>query len=575
MTDESETVNGSQTATLPGSQADRPLTVRRRVRQVTEVLVRNGLTSELVRFGLGSLVPFQRAFRRDAGREAARPEQLRTALEQLGTTAIKFGQILSTRSDLLPPAYIAELAKLRDRVPAVPAEAIRAEIEHELGMPVAEAFASYEDEPLAVASIGQVQAARLPTGEEVVIKVRKPGVAEQVDVDLRILLDLARLAERHSAQARFYGVVALADEFARTLRDELDYEREGTNADTFRRQFAGNRFVVIPEVYWSHTTGSVLTERRLRGIGIDDVEGLRGLGVDTAELAVRSANLILSEVFEHGIYHADPHPGNFVVLEGGAIGAMDFGMVGRLSSGMRRDMLDLMAAVVDENAERTVDAFEELGIAGIEAARDGLVRDVEQLFDRYLDRSLAEIRIAELTEELFAVVRRNRLRMPAELALLLKTLAMNEGVGRRLDPDFNVAAAAAPFVRTMMRQRLRPSFWQPAVRRGLTDLALLGLELPGDTRRLVRQVERGEFTVGARLVGMDALLKQVETIVGRLSIAVLVSALILGSSLVLAFEDPTKHSRGFFNAILSLSLLVTIGLALWLVIGIIRGGRRE
>jgi ubiquinone biosynthesis protein len=554
---------------------ERPLTVRGRLRQIIAVLVRNGFALELVRFGLESLLPFHRNILRDAvGREGAmRPVQLRVALEQLGTTAIKLGQILSTRADLLPPAYVAELAKLRDQVPAVPAAAIEEEIARELGSPVDRIFARFDQTPLAAASIGQVHSARLPSGEEVIVKVRKPGVAEQVEIDLRLLLDLARLAERHSAQARQYGVVALAEEFAYTLRDELDYEREGNNADTFRRQFGENPDIVIPAVYWPLTTARVLTEARLTGIAIDDVEELRRRGIDLKALAARSAELILTEVFEHGFYHADPHPGNFVVLDGGAIGAMDFGMVGRLSRGLRGELLELLDAVVAEDAARTVDGFEALGIVGIEAARESLIRDVGHLFGRFLGRPLADVRIADFAESIFGLTRRYRLRMPAELALLLKTLAMNEGVGRQLDPEFNVTAVAAPFVRRQMRQRIRPSFWEPALRRGLLDLARVGVELPGDLRRMTRRVERGEFTVVTRLDGYEAPLHRLEAMVNRLAISLLVSALVLGTSLAVVFSDPDEHSV-WFNGLLAAGLLVTLSLGIWLVIAIWRSGRR-
>jgi ubiquinone biosynthesis protein len=575
MSDDRRAIEAAARGQVQPNATERPLTVHRRLRQIITVLIRNGFALELVRFGLESLVPFHRHLLRDTvGREGAmRPVQLRVALEQLGTTAIKLGQILSTRADLLPPAYIAELAKLRDQVPPVPAEVIRADVASSLGSPVDQLFAWFDDTPLAAASIGQVHAARLPTGEEVIVKVRKPGVAEQVEIDLRILLDLARIAERHSALARQYGVVALADEFAYILRDELDYEREGNNADTFRRQFLGNPDVVIPTVYWPLTTQRVLTEQRLTGIAIDDAAELTRRGVDLKSLAARSANLILIEVFEHGFYHADPHPGNFVVLDGGVIGAMDFGMVGRLPRGVRHVLLELLDAVVSEDAARTVDAFEALGIVGVEAAREALIRDVEHLFGRFLGRPLAEVRFADLAESIFALTRRYHLKMPAELVLLLKTLAMNEGVGRRLDPDFNAVGVAAPFVRRQMRQRIKPSFWEPVLRRGLLDLARMGVELPGDLRRMTRRVERGEFTVVTRLDGYEAPLRRLEAMVNRLAGSILVSALVLGTSMAVVFSDPSEHSP-WFNGLLAAGMLVTFSLGVWLVISIWRSGRR-
>lgn len=550
-------------------------TRRRRVREVAAVLSRHGAGYLLVRLGLEELLPLHKGRLGHAARNAAytRPDHLRLAFEELGTTAIKFGQILSTRADLLPPAYVDELAKLRDRVPPVPAAAIRRIIEREFEAPITSVFAEFDDEPLATASIGQVHAARLTGGEDVVVKVQKPGVAEQVEIDVRLVLDAARMAQRRSAFGRDYDLVALAEEFARTLRGELDYEREGRNADMFRRQFASNRDIVIPKIFWPQSTRQVLTMQRLSGVTIDDLESLDRLGIDRHDLAVRGANLVLSEIFEHGVFHADPHPGNFLVLAGGAIGALDFGMVGRVGNRARLDLLELMAAVVDRDAERAVDAFEALGVAGVEARRDALVRDVEHLLDRYVGRSLAALRMEEVVADVFAVMRRHRLRMPEDLALLLKTLAMNEGVGRRLDPGFNATAVAAPFVRRAMRQRLRPGAWEPELRRALIDLARVGLDLPGGMRRIARQLNRGELTVGLRPQGLDEPLHRLEAMINRLAMSIILAAFVVGSAVLMTVFHPGGQQTwlGWFFA---LGLLAATVIGLWLLLAIWRSGRR-
>lgn len=550
------------------------LTRRRRLAQIAAAFGRHGAGYLLIGLGLDGLVPFHRGRFGHAVRDQpySRPDHLRLALEELGTTAIKLGQILSTRADLLPPPYLDELAKLRDRVPPVPAVAVRRVIEQEFGQPVDAVFARFDDEPLAAASIGQVHSARLFTGEEVVVKVQKPGVAEQVAIDLRLLADLAQTAQRRSPLGRDYDLVAIADEFAATLRGELDYEREGRNADAFRRQFVGNPDVVIPRIFWEQTTGRVLTMQRLTGITIDDRAGLQRLGINPHDLAVRSANLILSEIVEHGFYHADPHPGNFLVLAGGAIGALDFGMVGRIRPGARLDLLDLMAAVVDRDAERAVDALEALGVAGIDGGDAALARDVGHLFDRYLDRPLADFRIDEVTGEIFAVARRHRLRLPADLVLLLKTLAMNEGVGRRLDPDFNASAVAAPFVRRLLRRRLRPSAWEPELKRGLADLARVGIELPGVLRRLTRRLDRGQLTVTVRQGELEEPLRRLEAMTNRLALSVLVGAFVIGIGLLMTVYHPGGGDAwlGWFFAA---GLVIVAALGIWLAIAIYRSGR--
>jgi ubiquinone biosynthesis protein len=561
-----------QPATGDGSAG---LTRRRRLQQVAAILSRHGAGYLLVRLGLEELLPLHHGRLGHAARDVAytRPDHLRLALEELGTTAIKFGQILSTRADLLPPAYVDELAKLRDRVPPVPAAAIRRVIEQDFGQPADAVFARFDDEPLATASIGQVHAARLPSGEEVVVKVQKPGVAEQVEVDLRLLLDVARVAQRQSALGRDYDFVAIAEEFAWTLRGELDYEQEGRNADAFRRQFAGNRDVVIPMIHWPQTTRRVLTMQRLVGVTIDDLQSLDRLGIDRHDLAVRSANLILSEIFEHGFFHADPHPGNFLILADGAIGALDFGMVGRVGHHAKLELLELMVAVVERDAERAVDAFEALGVANVASHRDALTRDVAHLLDRYVGRPLAALRMDEVSGQIFATMRRHRLRMPEDLVLLLKTIAMNEGVGRALDPGFNAAAIASPFIRRAMRQRLRPSAWEPELRRGLAELARIGLDLPAALRRLMRQLSRGELTVALRPEGLDEPLLRLEAMVNRLAMSILLAAFVVGSAVLMTVYHPGGQETwlGWFFA---LGLIAAALLGLWVLLAIWRSGRR-
>jgi ubiquinone biosynthesis protein len=561
----------------PQTSQSSPLTRRRRLAQVAAVFSRHGAGYLVVRLGVEGIVPLHRGLLGHAARDApyTRPDHLRLALEELGTAPIKLGQILSTRADLLPPAYIAELAKLHDRVPPVPAAVIREVIEREFGQPVEAVFARFDDEPLASASIGQVHAASLFSGEEVVVKVQKPGVGDQVEVDLRLLLDLARTGQRRSALAKDYDFVAIAEEFARTLRGELDYEREGRNADTFRRLFAGNRDVLIPRIYWSQTTSRVLTMQRLTGVKIDDLPALDRLDIDRHELAVRSANLILTEIFEHGFYHADPHPGNFLVLADGAIGALDFGMVGRVGNHQKLDLLELMAAVLDRDAERAVDAFEALGVAGVAgdaSRRDELVREVGHLLDRYVGRPLADLRFEEVTAEIFAMARRHRLRIPVDLVLLMKTLAMNEGVGRYLDPGFNAAGVAAPFARRVMRRRLRPTVWEPEIRRGMTDLARVSLDLPGTLRRLTRQIDRGEFTVTVRPRELEEPLRRLEAMVNRLAMSVLVAAFVVANAVIMTAFHPGGGETwlGWFFAV---GLVAASVLGFWLLLVIWRSGR--
>ncbi|MCM8750536.1 AarF/ABC1/UbiB kinase family protein [Thermomicrobiaceae bacterium CFH 74404] len=412
---------------------------RRRVAEIVAVLSRHGLGWLLDQLGFGTLAVRERGRLRAPrlDHRASGAVHLRMALEELGPTFIKIGQVLSTREDLLPAEYISELARLRDRVPPVPTEAVVQEIERTFGRPLADLFCEFDPEPLASASIGQVHAARLRIGTTVVVKVRKPGIAEAIEEDLAILAQLARVAQRRAPLAEYYDLVGLVDEFAWTIRAELDYRREGRNADKLREQFSGNPDIVIPRVIWERTAESVLTLKRIDGIPIDDVAALDRAGIDRPALAQRAARVVLDAILLHGFFHADPHPGNFAVLPDGRIVAYDFGMVGRLDSHTRDSLLEALVGVIRQEPDRVIDALIRLNIIRHESERAGLRRDLQHLIDRYYGMALGEYRLHEVVGDLLTIMRRRRLVLPTELMLVLKTLMMHEGVGRHLNRTFS------------------------------------------------------------------------------------------------------------------------------------------
>ncbi len=557
------------------SDSARPLTKSRRLRQIATVLGRHGLGVLVARFGLNRQLPGQKGLPDfDVDDEVhTNPKSLRLALEELGTTAIKFGQVLSTRPDLLSPDYLDELAKLRDQVPPVPVAKIREIIEAELGKPIAELFAEFDDKPLAAASIGQVHIAKLFTGEEVAIKVQKPGVAETVDVDLQILDDFARIAQQQSKMARDYDLVAIVQEFGWQLRGELDYTREGRNAETFRKQFEGNPEIVIPVIYWSHTTNRVLTMQRLRGVKMDDLPALERMQINRHDLAIRGANMIMVEMLDYGFYHADPHPGNMLILEGGKIGVLDFGMVGRISKTMKLDLLDLLNTITSQDASQAVYCLEALGVAGVGANRVALVRDINHMFDRFLGQTLDQIDINELSGTLFAIIRRHHLQMPSDLVMLLKVLGMYEGTGALLDPDFNVLAVAAPFVKDLMKKQLSPRAWEPELRQSATDIARAGMELPGQLRRLARRVDQGEFTMVMQHQELDSSLNRLEAMVNRIALSVLFGAFVIGLGLIVVAYRPDEQSDRV-RWLIGIGFAMVLLLGAWLAREIFRSRRR-
>lgn len=421
---------------------------RRRLGQIASAAARHGLGYLAGPAGLGRLAPFQRGWLGHERRANpyTRPEHVRLALEELGTTFVKLGQILSTRGDLLPPEYQGELARLQDAAPPVPAAAILDTIAAELDCEAESVFATFELVPLAAASIGQVHAATLLDGAEVVVKVRRPGVVAQVEEDLELLAGLAARAARRSQAARRYDLPGLAAQFAATLRAELDYVGEGHNAERFAANFADDPSVHIPTVHWQATTSQVLTLERLRGAKVSDSDALDATGLDRVALARSAARLSLRMVFEHGFFHADPHPGNFFVARDGTIGLIDFGMVGTVDEATRARLVALLGGFATGDGDVLVDNVLALGVTAAGVDRVGLRDDLLRLAAEQLDRPLGDVSFGTLLGEMLTVVRRYHLVLPIDLALLVKTIAMCEGVGAQIDPSFRLASVLVPFL---------------------------------------------------------------------------------------------------------------------------------
>jgi ubiquinone biosynthesis protein len=422
---------------------------RRRIREILGTVLRHALGYLVGVLHLERVIPFHHGLLGYAprGEPYTRPEHVRLCLEDLGATFIKLGQILSTRADLLPSAYQAEFAKLQDAAPPEPAGVIRDVLAAELGRGPEDVFATFDSEPLAAASIGQAHGARLPDGTEVVVKVRRPGVVRQVEEDLAILERAVAFLARHWEPARRYDFTDVAREFAATLRSELDYLRECANAKRFAEHFARDASIRIPKVYGEETTSRVLTLERIRGIKIDDLVALDAAGIDRTAIAQRAVGATLKMVFADGFFHADPHPGNLFVQDDGRVALIDFGMVGTIDERTRAQLMVVLMAVAGQSTEHLVDALIDLGVSGRVADRPALERDVQVLVAEHLGRSLGDVALGPLLNDLLGVARRHRLRLPATLALLAKTIAMGEAIAAHLDPSFRMAYALVRYLR--------------------------------------------------------------------------------------------------------------------------------
>ncbi len=545
-----------------------------RYRQIAEILIGHGYGAVVTQLGLAHRLDLPRRLfrRRAAARDEITPaEHVRLALEELGPTFIKLGQILSTRPDLLPPAYLAELARLQDQVPPMPWEAVQATIKAELGAPVEELFTSFDPISLAAASLAQVHVATLSGGQEVVVKVQRPNIERTINLDLDILYDLARLAQDRTPLGNTYDLVGLAEEFSLALRAELDYRREGRNADRFRANFARETHLYVPQVNWDYTTRRVLVQERIQGIKIDDIEALEAAGYDRHQLALHSARFIIKEVLEDGFFHADPHPGNLIVMPGEVIGLMDFGTVGYLSRQDRVGLVRLFIVAVQLDTAGIVDQLIRMGVADYRPDRDALQRDIRRLLVKYHGQALADVSAPELLEEIRPIVYRHKLRLPSDLWLLAKTLVIMEGVGKRLEPEFDIFAVAESHMRRLLLRMWLPTEWGPAVLNTATNWSDLLINLPRQSNRILGQLEQGDLELKIHLPELNPAVNRLDRIATRIILAVLLAALIVA----LAMLIPTLNLAwpwGLITWVVVISFIVMSFLGMWLIFSILRSG---
>ncbi len=543
-----------------------PLTKRRRLRQIVSTMARHGFGFFVVQLGLQQLIPFQRGWLGHPRRRQpyTRPEHLLLAIEELGTTFIKLGQVLSTRPDVVPADYVAVLSRLQDAAPPIPYEVVAGVVTEELGAPPEQVFAAFERAPAASASIGQVHHAVLPYGTAVVVKVQRPGLEALVERDLEILGDLAQLAAQRLPEEQRPDLLGLVEEFGQTLRQELDYTQEGRNADRFRELFAGEPSLYVPAVYWDYTRPRVLTMERIEGTKISDVGALDAAGIDRRVVAERAVAIMLQEVFVHGFFHADPHPGNFFVLPDQSIGLMDFGMVGRLDETTKTALLRIGLAVTRQDPDRLVDALLAAGLAGSDVSREALRRDLRRLIARYHGRPIREIAAREFVHEVLAVARRHRIQLPAELAQLAKVVAMSEGLGAQLDPEFRLFEFAAPYFQRFWLQGRSPLALSRKIAADALDLVDLSVGLPRRLERMLTRLEHGGLQTSTHLTGLEPVMRQFTRVANRLSVSILTAAMLIALGLVMQLYHPPFWERAA-GTLFFFGVLATGALGAWVL----------
>ena len=509
--------------------------------------------------------------RRTRLEKLSRAERVRMACEELGPTYIKFGQILSTRPDLVPVDFVKELSKLQDDVPSSPFSEVSKIIESELGAPPEDIFDFFEETPLASASIGQVYRAKLKDGEAVAVKVQRPGIKKIIEVDLEIMLHLATLMERHIEEMSLHQPVKIVEEFARTLEKEIDYTIEATNMERIARNFLNDLTIYVPKVFRDTTTESILTTEFVEGIKVSEIDRLEKAGLDRKLITLRGANVVLKQIIKHGFFHADPHPGNIFVLPDNVICLLDFGMTGSVDRRTREDFIDLAESVVNRNESRATQVLLKLTDWDEDPDIRLLEKDVADFMGRHLHKPLKDIKIGKLLNNLLEMAFQHRLRIPPDIFLMLKAFSAIEGVGLMLDPDFDMIKQAAPFIKEVKRARLSPQRITGDVFRLAIELFQFVENFPKDILSITRLIKQQKFSLNLEYRGLDKMLSTYDQISNRISFSIIIAALIIGSAIVIMSKVPPL----FYD----ISLIGIVGflaaaiMGIWLLVAILRKGR--
>jgi ubiquinone biosynthesis protein len=546
----------------------------RRYLNIVRVLSSYGFDQVLEMLGLADMVVRSRKLFRRKQPDIARltaAERMRLALEELGPTFVKLGQILSTRPDVVPHAFVREFEKLQDDVPSFPFAEVLDQITDELGGPVEHFFAEIDPVPLAAASIAQVHRARLKTGEDVVIKVRRPGVVAVVESDISALMALAGLAERHVSGSELYDPVGIVREFARTIRREMDFSREAHTIEKFRDNFVKTPWMYFPRVYWEQSSRAILTMEYVAGIKVSDRGKLSDQGLDSKLIARRGADAFLEMVLNHGFFHGDLHPGNVLILPDNVICLLDYGIVGRLDEELKTFLTDILAAIVNRDMDEVVSLLLFAGDISDSLDNRALKRDLLNFIDGYYEIPLKEIEVGRMLMEFIEVITLYSIRIPPDLMLLAKSLVLIEGMGRALDPAFDMVEHLRPFIVKAIRQKFSPLRISRDINQILSSYLNLARNIPRDLKEIINRVNRNKFKIDLEHRGLDKFTADFDRSINRLSTSMFLAAMIIGSSIIMQTDKGPKVMGFPVFAFMGYTVAGLVGL--WLVYAIIRSGR--
>jgi ubiquinone biosynthesis protein len=551
----------------------------KRLQQIISVLLKHGFGRIIDQIHLGRYIPFRKRLRSFGQWPALKgpsvPERLRIAFGEMGPSFIKLAQILSSRPDLITAQFANEFKKLQDEVPPFPVDQAKRIIEEELKKPLSEVFLEFVDKPVAAASIAQVHHAKLRNGMDVIVKVQRPGIRDQIETDINILFTAARLLDRYVPESRFFNPVGIVEEFSKTVRKELDFIGEAKNCCRFKVNFAENPDIYIPHVYAEFVTEKVLVMERVDGVRIDNIPAIIAMGIDRKRLVQVSVDAYFKMILEDGFFHADPHPGNLLVMGDGKIAFVDFGIIGRVTPEMMETMANTFLALINKDFDRLIDQYVDLGYVPDDVDLDKFRREFKTDLVYYLEplygMTLKEINFAQYLDVITHIALKHRMQIPSDLLLINKAMLILENIGRELDPSFDFIAAAEPYALRLAREKYSPGKIYEKVSRNVMELGDFALVFPKQIKRIIQKILKDDIHMKLSHTGLDKLITDMDRSSNRITFGMIISATLLSSAILQATGVGAKIFGMSILAILSFGLAFILGI--WLIISIIRSGR--
>ncbi|MGB2803478.1 MAG: AarF/UbiB family protein [Candidatus Zixiibacteriota bacterium] len=545
----------------------------RRYRQIVTILLKYGFDQILDQMKIFARLRLRKkTLKRVEGlEEFTYAQRIRLALEELGPTFVKLGQILSMRPFLIPVELVLELTKLQDEVAPFPFPQVKQIVETELKAPLDHFFSSFDTVPIASASLSQVHKAVTKDGKTVVLKIQRPEIKKVIDADMEILKDLTNLLEKYVPESKQYDPTGIRKELNKSIRREIDFNNEARNMEVFRENFKDEKRVFVPQVFWEMSTSKVLTMEFIDGVKISDLEELEKRGIDKKQLASIGGKMVFKQIFEDGFFHADPHPGNLFAMEGNVIAPVDYGMMGRLSETTMDELADLLISVVTWHPGGIVKVYQDVEVVGDDVNLRALETDLADFLYKYHKIPLSRLDMKTLINESFEIIHRHDIKIQAELMLFSKALITFEEVAKMLDPEYDLVTRMIPYAKRLAYRKFRPKVLLRDIFTAATDLRELLVAFPFELKRIIKKLGRGRLSFTFQHKGLEKLILELDRSSNRVSFSLVIAAIIVGSSLIMRIE--TKYTLLGYPLFGILGYVFAGVLGVWLVIAILRSGK--